>query len=70
MLVTKVERAEVLRRAKALCEQDGKLWDMEFTPVKPRGTPITLKPILDDVGRCEYLARAREQLLKDCGKHP
>jgi hypothetical protein len=55
--------AAILRRAKSLCKQDGKNWALEFTP--PQGTKIGLIPFLDEAGRREYLARAREQLAQE-----
>jgi hypothetical protein len=35
--------AAILRRAKALCKQDGKNWALEFTLPLPPGTTIRLK---------------------------
>ena len=61
----KVDESATLKRAKKLCEQDGYDWELEFKPVLPVGTKIRLKPFLDEAGRREYLARAREQLLKE-----
>jgi hypothetical protein len=58
----KIDEAAVLKRAKELCDQNGTLWDYEPTPVRP-GTK--LKPTLDETGRQEYLARAREQLARE-----
>jgi hypothetical protein len=64
--VQKINEAEVLKRAKELCKQDGYEWEVEFKPILPMGTKIILKPILKEAQRTGYLARAREQLLKEC----
>ena len=61
----KINEAAILRRAKALCKQDGKNWASEITPLE--GTKIGLIPFLDEAGRREYLARAREQLTREIG---
>ena len=58
----KISEATVLKRAKVLCKQDGKNWGFEFTPLP--GTKIGLL-FLDEAGRSEYLARAREQLARE-----
>jgi len=63
----KINEATILRRAKWLCKQDGKNWASEFTPLLPPGTKIVLKAFLDEEGRREYLARAREQLARESG---
>jgi hypothetical protein len=67
--VQKISEAAVLKRAKDLCKQDSYEWELEFKPVLPMGTKIILKPILKEVERTEYLARAREQLLKECAEN-
>lgn len=61
----KITEAAIQRRARALCKQDGKNWHFPFTP--PPGTKIELKIFLDEADRREYLARAREQLLRESG---
>jgi hypothetical protein len=58
----KINEAVILRRAKALCKQDGQNWALEFTPLLPSGTKFGVLPFLDEAGRSEYLARARDQL--------
>ena len=61
-----LDEAEILKRAKKLCEQDGADWDLEFKPPLPKYSKIPLRPVLDEARRSEYLARAREQLLNEC----
>ena len=61
----KINDAVVLERAKELCKQDGCEWEPEFKPVLRRGTKITPKPILKEAERAGYLARARDQLIKE-----
>ena len=61
-----IDEATISKRAKKLCEEDGYDWDAEFKLLLPKGTKIKLKPFLDEVGRRKYLARAQEQLLKEC----
>ncbi len=65
--MVKVDDAAVLKRAKELCEKTGFSWDnaSEMMPVKP-GWP-KLKGAIDEVGRQQYLARARAELLKEAG---
>jgi len=63
--VQKINDAVVLERAKELCKQDGYEWELEFKPVLRRGTKIIPKPILKEAERTGYLARARDQLLKE-----
>jgi hypothetical protein len=58
----KINEAVILRRAKALCKQDGKNWDFQFSPLLPPETKFRVLPFLDEAGRSEYLARAREQI--------
>jgi hypothetical protein len=60
----KINEAAILRRAKALCKQDGKNWAFEFAPLLPPGTKIG-QSFLD--GRREYLARARDELARESG---
>lgn len=64
--MNEIAEADVLRRAKELCEENGTKWDVEFTLKAKPGTPI--KIALDEEGRREYLTRAREQLLKEAKK--
>jgi hypothetical protein len=60
------DEAAVQKRAKELCEQDGRRWDLaEFSPAT-RGTPI--KNPLDEAGRQKYLERARAELRKEAGE--
>jgi len=58
----KISEAAILKRAKALCKQDGKNWDFPFTPSLPPQTKIG-KFFLDEEGRREYLGRARQHLV-------
>lgn len=58
----KISEAAILKRAKALCKQDGKNWDFAFTPSLPPQTKMG-KFFLDEEGRREYLRRARQHLV-------
>jgi hypothetical protein len=60
-----INEAVILRRAKVLCKQDGKNWASEFAPLLPPGTKFGVLPFLDEAGRSEYLALAREQLASE-----
>jgi hypothetical protein len=53
-----VDDATVLKRAKQLCTQHGANWDWA-------GRTNSNKPILDQMGRREYLTLAWEQLLEE-----
>jgi hypothetical protein len=66
--VNEVNEWAILKRAKELCEQDGYEWQLDYKPAPPMGTKIKLKRFLDEAGRSGYLARAREQLLKECAE--
>ena len=68
-MVRKVDEAAILKRAIELCKQDGYDWELEFKPVLPMGSKLTQRPFLDEAGRSAYLARAREQLLKECAEN-
>jgi hypothetical protein len=59
-----VDEAAILKRAKELCEQNGTAWDLDYSPAKP-GVKIRLA--LNEAGRREYLARAREELASEGG---
>jgi hypothetical protein len=48
---------EIWQRAKAICRDDGKIWDVAELESQ-RGA----KNIVDDSSRTEYLNRARSQL--------
>jgi hypothetical protein len=54
--------ATILELAKLFCEQNGTAWSVEFGADNrvSRG-----RAVLDDRDRRRYLARAREQLLRD-----
>jgi len=41
-------------------------WAFEFTPLLPPGTKIG-QSFLDEAGRREYLARARDELARESG---
>jgi hypothetical protein len=58
-----IDEAAILKRAKELCEKNGTAWNVEFAPARP-GAPYRL--VIDEVGRREYLARARKELDKEC----
>jgi hypothetical protein len=58
----KISETAILRRAKALCKQDGKNWDFAFTPSLPPQTKIG-EFFLDEEGRRQYLGRARQHLV-------
>jgi hypothetical protein len=53
-----IDDAAVLKRAKQLCTQHGGNWDWA-------GRTNSNKPVLDQMGRREYLALAWEQLLEE-----
>jgi hypothetical protein len=55
--------AEILARAKALCEQDGNVWDeQERRRMAARGY---VPPFIDDEHRIAYLAQAKFELMKN-----
>ncbi len=56
-MMSGIDDAAILKRARELCERDGIAWEFSRT--------ARLRRTLDDAGRREYLARAREQLLKE-----
>jgi hypothetical protein len=62
-----VDNAAIEKRAKELCEQDGFVWDVEWKLPLPKYSKIVLRPVLKEEERHKYLARAREQLFKECG---
>jgi hypothetical protein len=49
----------ILQRAKSLCRQDGKSWDVEDLSDGEGGA------VIDDSARTEYLNRARENLVQE-----
>ena len=49
----------ILQRARSLCHQDGKSWDVEDLAERDRGA------VIDDSSRTEYLNRARENLVQE-----
>ena len=53
-----VDDAAVLKRAKQLCTQHSVKWDWA-------GRTSSNKPVLDQMGRRQYLALAWEQLLEE-----
>ena len=61
-----VDEGTVVKRAKALAEQDGFAWELTMDPPKPG--KVEGKRLLDDARRQEYLARARAELEKRAGK--
>jgi hypothetical protein len=50
---------EVARRARAICQEDGKVWMICELPVE-NGNQI-----VDDAGRIKYLNRAKQQLMRE-----
>ena len=65
--MAEIGEAAILRRAKELAQQDGNDWQYEFKPPLPPGTKIPLRAALDEAGQQRYLARAREQLIRESG---
>jgi hypothetical protein len=63
--MSKIDEAAILKRAKELCAQNGSSWDVVVRPVVP-GAKIV--GAIDDVAKKEYLAKAKEQLLKERGE--
>jgi hypothetical protein len=51
---------EIAQRAKAICHDDGKIWD-----VTELQSQRDAKKIVDDASRTEYLNRARDQLSRE-----
>jgi hypothetical protein len=65
--MAEITQAAIERRAVELAEKDGFAWQLEFTPPKPPGAKIELKPVLDDAGRQKYRERARQELEREAG---
>jgi hypothetical protein len=63
----KINEAEILRRAKALCEQDGALWHPDDLEAQPERRDGSMKGtwLINGEERRMYLTRAREELLKE-----
>jgi hypothetical protein len=59
------DTAAVLKRAKELCEQDGYVWEREFT--SRRGTRLKGQIFPSQERRRLYIARAQTDLLKKAG---
>jgi hypothetical protein len=58
--------ADILARAKALCEQDGNVWDeRERRRMAARGH---VQPFIDDARRIAYLAQAKLELMQEARK--
>jgi hypothetical protein len=51
---------EIVQRAKAICRDDGKIWDVD--ELQSQGDS---KKMVDDASRTEYLNRAREQFVRE-----
>jgi hypothetical protein len=61
-----IDEIAILRRAKQNCERDGRIWDASvLTRARPE---LPNKPALGRAARAQYLARAREELLKEQGE--
>jgi hypothetical protein len=54
---------EIVQRAKAICSDEGKIWNVNQRPC--HGDAIK---IVDDATRTEYLSRARDQLIREQAK--
>jgi hypothetical protein len=55
--------ADVLKRAKELCAEEGFAWDsLDFATRGAPGTPLTADHLLSKERRQQYLARARAEL--------
>jgi hypothetical protein len=63
----KLTEVEVLRRAKENCARDGVIWDADY--VRPTGRFARIKTTLDQKGREEYLAQAKQQLIGERRKN-
>jgi hypothetical protein len=63
----KLNEAAVLDRAKKLSKEDGFEWDLEFKMPPPEYSKIVLRKFLEQEARQKYLARARQELLDECG---
>jgi hypothetical protein len=62
-LMPAIDDAAILRRAKELCEAAGMAWDYrDLLAKRGRGS---LKGVLDDEARRDYLMRARSQLIAE-----
>ena len=59
--------AAVLKRAKAVAEQDGFTWEFNFGDPGARRTPLKGQHFLSEERRQEYLERARVELRKEVG---
>ena len=61
--VRSIDDAAILRRARGLCEADRLAWDYSaFVASRGRGS---LKGVIDEEARRDYLTRARAQLLRE-----
>ena len=62
--MTRVTVAEIEKRAKENCAADGKAWDVKMRQVR-RAKKIPSIETLNVAEREKYLAKAKEQLLKE-----
>jgi hypothetical protein len=60
-----LNETSVLRRAKALAEQDGFAWELNYRARNGQHAKINLQRYLDDEHRQQYLERARAELRKE-----
>lgn len=62
-----IDEAEILRRAKAFCEQDGAVWHPDDLEAQPQSRDGWMKGtwLINEEERRMYLTRAREALLKE-----
>jgi hypothetical protein len=61
------DASAVLKRAKALAEQDGFTWEFDFGSPGVQGIPLRGQHFLSEERRQEYLERARVDMRKEAG---
>jgi hypothetical protein len=67
--MAEIDEAAVLERAKALAEQDGYAWELNFVAPSAPYAPIKSQPYLGDEARKRYVERARFELRKEGYRH-
>jgi hypothetical protein len=65
--MAKLSDAAVLERAKKLSKEDGFEWDLDLKGPQPEYSKIVLQKLLEPEARQKYLARARQDLVNECG---
>jgi hypothetical protein len=68
--MAEADEAAILERAKALAEQDGFAWELNFVAPSTPYAPIKSQPYLSEEGRKRYLGRARMELRKETRAGP